>query len=134
MMIENCGFCVDEVLNDYTQIYYADMALKELIHKIKKGLKTEKLRITNYNPKTIVKKVAFCAGSGTGFCDEVVKANCDCFVTADLKYHCAIDNEITIVDVGHLESEKPSLNTLKNILKDIVEIEIAEEKSPIEII
>ena len=134
MMIDNCGFCIDEVLNDYTKIYYADMTLKELIHRIKKGLKIDNLRVTNYNPKMLVKKVAFCAGSGTSFCEDVIKVNCDCFVTADLKYHCAIDNDIAIIDVGHLESEKPALNTLRNLLKNIVEVELADEKSPVEII
>ena len=134
MLIEACGFCADEVLNEYTKIYYADMTLKEFVHKIKKGLGVENLRVTNYNPKMVVKKVAFCAGSGTSFCEEVMKSDCDCFVTADLKYHTAADNEITIIDVGHLESEKPALMTLKRLLSDIAEIEIAEEKSPIEVI
>ena len=133
MLIEACGFCVDEVLNDYTKIYYPDMTLKELIHRVKKGLGLKNLRVTNYNPKMIVKKVAFCAGSGTSFCEEVIKANCDCFVTADLKYHTALDNDVTIIDVGHLESEKPALNTLKNLLEhDNIEVEIADEVSPIE--
>ena len=131
MLIESCGFCTDDVLNDYTKIYYADMTLKELIHRIKKGLKIDKLRVSNYNPKMIVKKVAFCAGSGTSFCEEVIKANCDCFVTADLKYHCATDNDITIIDTGHLENEKPALLTLKKLLKNIAEIEIADENSPV---
>ena len=134
MMLESCGFCSDEVLNDYTKIYYADMTLKELCHRIKRGLKAEHIRVTNYNPEKVVKKVAFCAGSGTSFCEDVIKAYCDCFVTADLKYHCALDNDITIIDVGHFESERPALNTLKNLLKDVVEVEIAEEKSPVKII
>ena len=134
MLINACGFCADEILNEYTKIYYADMTLKELVHKIKKGLNTDKLRVTNYSSKEIVKKVAFCAGAGTSFCEEVKKANCDCFVTADLKYHNALDNDITIIDTGHFESERPSLETLKDLLKDIAEVEIADEKSPIEII
>ena len=134
MFINACGFCTDEILNEYTKIYYAEMTQNELIYKIKKGLSIEKLRITNYNPKKIVKKVAFCAGSGTSFCEDVKKANCDCFVTADLKYHTALDNDITIIDTGHFESEKPALITLKNLLNNIVEVEIAEEKSPIEIV
>ena len=134
MLIDYCGFCIDDILNDYTKIYYADMTLKELIHRIKKGLEIDKLRVTNYNPKKIVKKVAFCAGSGTSFCEDVINAECDCFVTADLKYHTALDNNLTIIDVGHFESERPALNTLKNLLKDFAEVEIADEKSPIEII
>lgn len=134
MLIESCGFCTDETLNEYTKIYYADMTMKELCHKIKKGLRIENIRVTNYNPKSVVKKVAFCAGSGISFCEDVKNAECDCFVTADLKYHCAADNDITIIDVGHLESEKPSLLTLKKLIEDYVDVEIADEVSPVEII
>ena len=133
MLIKACGFCIDEVLNEYTKIYYADITMQELIHRIKKGLVIKNLRITNYDPKKNVKKVAFCAGSGTGFCAEVFLADCDCFVTADLKYHTALDFKGTIIDVGHLESEKPSLQALKNILQN-VECVIAKENSPIEIL
>lgn len=133
-MIETCGFCVDEILNEYTKIYYPEITLKEFSERIKKGLKLDKLRITNYDPKKIIKKAAFCAGSGTSFIEEIKNANCDCFVTADLKYHTALDYDGTIIDVGHLESEKPALITIKNCLKDIVECEIAKELTPIKII
>ena len=133
-LIEKCGFCIDETLNDYTKIYYAEITLKELVERIKKGLKIENLRVTNYAHKKVVKKVAFCAGSGTSFCEEVLNSGCDCFVTADLKYHTALDFGVTIIDVGHLESERPALLTIKNLLKDIVECEIAEEKPAIQII
>ena len=133
-LIEKCGFCVDETLNEYTKIYYAEITLKELIARIKKGLKIDNVRVTNYNPQKIVKKVAFCAGSGTGFCEEVAKSGCDCFVTADLKYHTAIDFDGIIIDVGHLESEKPALITIKDLLKGLVECEIAEEKPPITVV
>lgn len=133
IMIKTCGFCVDEVLNEYTKIYYADITMQELIHRIKRGLGIKKLRITNYNPEKIVKKVAFCAGSGTSFCNEVKAADCDCFITADLKYHTAMDFEGTIIDVGHLESERPSLQTIKDTFKNI-ECIIAQENSPIEIL
>ena len=134
MLIESCGFCADEILNEYTKIYYADITLKELIHRIKKGLNIDYVRVTNYNPEKIIKKVAFCAGSGTSFCQDVIEADCDCFVTADLKYHCAVDNDITIIDTGHLESEKPALITLKKLLSDCVEIELTNEKTPFEIV
>ena len=133
-LIERCGFCVDETLNDYTKIFYADLSLKEFIARIKKGLNIRSVRVTNYDSQKIIKKAAFCAGSGTSFCEEVLASGCDCFVTADLKYHTAQDFDGVIIDVGHLESEKPSLETIKNILKDIVECEIANENSPIEIV
>ncbi len=129
-LIKLCGLKIDENLNDYTKISYADITLKELIKRLKTGLNTDKLRVTNFAPEKALKKIAFCAGSGTGFCEEVEKADCDCFVTADLKYHTAVDFKGTIIDVGHLESEKPVLQLIKATLKNI-ELVIADEVSPI---
>ena len=132
-LIKICGLNIDEVLNAYTKISYAEITLKELVERLKKGLNIKNLRVTNYEPDKIVKKAAFCAGSGTSFWEDVQNADCEVFVTADLKYHTALDFKGTIVDVGHLEGEKPALNTIKKVLNN-VECEIAKEISPIEII
>ena len=132
-LVKVCGLNIDEVLNAYTKISYAEITLKELVERLKKGLNIKNLRVTNYTPDKIVKKVAFCAGSGTSFCEEVQNSDCEVFVTADLKYHTAVDFKGTIVDVGHLEGEKPALQTIKEVLNNI-ECEIAKEISIIEII
>lgn len=122
-----------EQLNKYTKVSEFDTQLDELIQNLKSGLNLEQVRITNYAPNKVVKKIAFCAGSGTSFCDEVQNDGCDCFVTADLKYHTAVDFDGVLIDVGHLESEKAALQTFKEKL-NMVECEIAQEKSPITIL
>ena len=129
-LMKACKMPNNRMLNDYSGISYTEIPLKELIERIKKSLNIKSLRVTNYSPDKIVRKIAFCAGSGTSFCEDVANENCDCFVTADLKYHTAQDFKETIIDVGHLESEKPALYTLKNALK-CVECVIAKENSPI---
>lgn len=130
MLIKSCGLNIDETLNEFTKISNTEIKLNDLILKLKKGLSIDTLRVTNFKPEKIIKRIAFCAGSGTSFCDEVEKLGCDCFVTADLKYHTASDFIGTIIDVGHLESEKPALKTIKDNLND-VECIIAEENSNI---
>jgi len=133
MLIKTCGFEFDEVINEYTKIVNYEIPLKILVEKVKQGLNIDKLRISNYDVNKIVKKIAFCAGSGTSFFEDVENSNCDCFITADLKFHTALDSKLTIIDVGHLESEKPALQTIKETL-DFVECEIAEETSSIQIV
>ena len=132
-LVKLCGLNIDETLNGYTKISYADITLKELINRLKNGLNIDKLRVTNFEPEKSLKKIAFCAGIGTGFCEEVEKADCNCFVTADLKYHTAVDFKMTIIDVGHLEGEKPALQLIKNTLTN-VDCVIAKETPAIKIV
>ena len=133
LLMRAAGMDETEQLNKYTKVSEFDTQLDELIQNLKSGLNLEQLRITNYVPNKVVKKIAFCAGSGTSFCDEVQNDGCDCFVTADLKYHTAVDFDGVLIDVGHLESEKAALQTFKENL-NMVECEIAQEKSPITIL
>lgn len=132
-LIKTCGFEIFEELNEYIKIANCDITMKQLIQKIKTSLNLKYIRVSNYQEKKNIKKIAFCAGSGAGFWEEVQNVGCDCFITSDLKYHTALDSDICIIDVGHLESEKPSLQTIKSILKNI-ECEIAQENSPILIV
>ena len=53
-----------------------------------------------------IKRLAFCTGSGGDLID-IVKA--DLFLTGDLKYHqamSAVQNNLTMLDIGHFESER----------------------------
>lgn len=78
-----------------------------------------------------VQRIAFCAGSGMDFLEEVKKNNVDVFVTGDVKYHNVLDSDVIIIDIGHFESEHPVLKTLDNLLKPLgIEVATADEKSP----
>jgi dinuclear metal center YbgI/SA1388 family protein len=53
-----------------------------------------------------IKKVALVTGAGMSLLDEV---KADCFLTGDIKYHDAIEAKsrgISLIDIGHYESEK----------------------------
>lgn len=52
-------------------------------------------------------KIAVCGGSGIFLMPEAMRHQADVFITSDVKYHEFFDaeNKITLVDIGHYESE-----------------------------
>jgi len=88
------------------------------------------VRLVNNKNISELKKIAFCAGSGSDFISEAVANGADALVTGDLKFHTALESDIILFDIGHFESEIPVLKVLADLLKDKTEILFAEEKSP----
>lgn len=108
-----------------------EISLNDFINILKDKLKLETIRVVNQKGTQSLKKLAFCSGSGADFIEDAEKVNADIFITGDLKYHCSIDSGIILADAGHFESERPVLNTIKDLLKEFnLEIVIADEKSP----
>lgn len=88
------------------------------------------LRYVNNKNVSRIKKIAFCAGSGSEFIPDAASNGADAYVTGDLKFHTALDSEIVVFDIGHFESEILVLNRLKKLLEKQVELIFAKEKSP----
>ncbi|MEI7942372.1 MAG: Nif3-like dinuclear metal center hexameric protein [Candidatus Riflemargulisbacteria bacterium] len=68
-----------------------------------------------------VKRIAFSGGSGASLVGKVVSLGIDLFITGDIDYHTAIEAEeqgLTILDIGHEQSEMPAMHYLKLILAD----------------
>lgn len=108
-----------------TPINLADLAL---LIKIKLNLFN--LRIVNNKNIQTINKIALCAGSGTEFLRQAKENDADILITGDVKYHTALDSDVIIADIGHFESERPVLNTIKDLLTNDIEVTIADEKSP----
>ena len=51
-------------------------------------------------------------------------------MTADLKFHTALDSDIVVFDLGHFESEILIREVFKKIIGDEVEVIFAEEVCP----
>lgn len=83
------------------------------------------LRYVNNNGTKAVKRIAFCAGSGSEFIDSV---DADAYVTGDLKFHTALDSDKVVFDIGHFESEILILKVFKSILG--IDVILANEQSP----
>jgi dinuclear metal center YbgI/SA1388 family protein len=66
----------------------------------------------------LIKKVALCGGSGSSLLDLALGSGADVFLTADVKFHdfFRTENKILLVDMGHFESEKFSVEILKDLI------------------
>lgn len=73
-------------------------------------------------------------GSGGEFVPQI--HNADCFLTGDIKYHQAIEainNNLSLIDIRHYESEKFFATILEEILKDYgIKAIIMDCKNPFE--
>ena len=113
---------------EFLRIVEKNISVRELSQKIKKV--SPNARLINNNGIQNVSKIAFCAGSGMDLYNEAIENKCDCFVTGDIKYHNAVDAQIVMFDVGHFESEILIKKVFYGLIKDKIEVVIADENSP----
>jgi len=79
----------------------------------------------------VIKKVAFTTGSG---CSLIPEIDADCFLTGDIKYHDAMyakSINLSLIDIGHYESEHFFAQILAKHLKILgLEVIIASSENP----
>lgn len=65
-----------------------------------------------------IEVVALCGGAGSFLISEAKRKGADIFVTADLKYHefFDADGQMILVDIGHYESEKYTIELLYTLI------------------
>jgi len=97
--------------------------------KIKKAFGLQHIKCVKCSDK--VKTVALTTGSGCSLID-LVKA--DCFLTGDIKYHDAMQAKsinLSLIDIGHFESEYFFAQILQNHLKILgLEVIISSSQNP----
>ncbi|MDR0711898.1 MAG: Nif3-like dinuclear metal center hexameric protein [Prevotellaceae bacterium] len=82
------------------------LATGDFLQRVKQVFNNHSIRyVTSGNQN--VHKVAVCGGSGSNLTNKAIACGADAFVSADFKYHQLqeADGRITVVDVGHYESE-----------------------------
>lgn len=111
-------------------VRYLDLniSLDEFTNKLRKI--SPNLRYVNNKNTKSLKKIAFCAGSGSEFINEAYQNGADAFVTGDLKFHTALESPIVLFDIGHFESEIMILDVFEDLIGNDVEIVRAVERSP----
>lgn len=131
-LIDLLGFGKAQKIGDFLRLISLEkeILLQDVVKLLKTKFNIDTLRVINNYNKNEIKRIAFCAGSGADFLDEAEKNHADVFVTGDVKYHTALDSNVIIIDIGHFESEHPVLLTVQNLLKQMIEVEIADEESP----
>jgi dinuclear metal center YbgI/SA1388 family protein len=66
----------------------------------------------------VVQKVALCGGSGRFLLEDAIAVGAQVFISADFKYHeyFEANGQITIIDIGHYESEKFTVELLHQLI------------------
>lgn len=86
---------------------------------VKEALKAESVKLFCNDYEKLIKKVAFCGGSGGEFIEDAINLNADLYITGDIKYHqaqTAIKNDLCIIDAGHYNTEVNSLDIVYEVL------------------
>lgn len=108
----------------------AEFEFKKLCEFIKKRLEIPFLR-TSFAGKKNIKTLAICTGSGGDLIDKI---NADCFLSGDFKYHQALEaasNGLSLIDIGHFESENCFATSLGRNLQNLpLKVIICVSKNP----
>jgi dinuclear metal center YbgI/SA1388 family protein len=94
-----------------------EMITEDFLSLVRTVFESNGLRYSGPESKN-VRKVALCGGAGISLLDTAVASGADAFVTADIKYHSFLDADkrILLVDAGHFESEKFSIEILYDLI------------------
>lgn len=90
------------------------ISLRDICIKVKHALNASLIRYCGDDLKPI-KKIAVINGSGQDYFSQAVEKGADCIITGDTTYHYISDlNEqnISVIDAGHFETEWPSMNII----------------------
>lgn len=96
----------------------AEQSLETFLAQVKKNLKCDGLRYVN-GGKT-VRNVAVGGGSCASEMHQALRAGCDTFVTADVKYNqfrSAYEAGLNLIDAGHFHTENPVVAVLAEKLQ-----------------
>lgn len=104
-----------------------EVSAYDFIDFVKKTLKVEAVRVSDYEFAKKIKKVAVLGGSGGDFINQAIELGCDAFVTGEASYHdaqTAFENDILLISAGHFETENPVVDVLAEYLKNNTELDI----------
>ena len=111
--------------------FRVNSSLEEICMNLKKRLDLKQVRVTV--SKTYIDNCAITTGSGGDLIGEI---DADCFLSGDFKYHQALEakeNGLTLVDIGHYESEKFFGECLMQYLKNFpLKVIMSNSKNPFE--
>lgn len=126
---------MEEDLSGFCRCGYVDgdCTVLEYIDQVASWLKMDvrHFRFTG-DLETKVEKVGLCTGAGAEFIGKAKEADCDLFVTGDVKYHearLAQDLGLNILDLGHYGSEKIFVANMAAYLRENTEIEVLESQT-----
>lgn len=109
---------------------------KKFAESVKEKLNCKGLKC--YLGSKNIKSIAFCCGGGSEFIKNAILQNADAFVSADAKHHeflMAFENDITLIDAGHFNTENIVIDPLTDLLKrNFLDVEFIKSKENRDII
>lgn len=109
-----------------------NMSFDELVLYLKDRLNLSTIK-TTFAGKKHIERLAICTGSGG---DLIEKVEAECFLSGDFKYHqalAALCNGLSLIDVGHYESEICFAKSLAKHLQNLpIKAIICAFKNPFE--
>jgi putative NIF3 family GTP cyclohydrolase 1 type 2 len=66
----------------------------------------------------LLRRIAYCPGSGSSFIQAAAEAEADLFITGDVKYHSALDAPLPLLDVGHHSLEEEMTRRFAALLSE----------------
>lgn len=106
------------------------VTLKEFCEITKSKLNTPHIRVSGDLEKKI-KTVAVASGSCSDIIPTALRKGCDVIITADMKYHNAMDSAesgIAVIDAGHYPTEIIVMDIFEELIKN-TGIEIVKSKN-----
>ncbi|MGL4672386.1 Nif3-like dinuclear metal center hexameric protein [Cetobacterium sp.] len=112
------------------RVYKLDetLSLEKLLNRLKEKLALDSISFVKAKKLKDIKKIALVSGSGASYWRKAKKAGAEVLITGDVKYHEAMDareENFTIIDIGHFESEHIFSNLISDLLKKEFEISVA---------
>ncbi len=92
--------------------------LAEVLEDVYRAVRPSWIKVAGPQ-KRRVRKIAVVAGSGSEFAEAARAAGADLFLTADVKYHQALEassGEMTVADIGHGSGEKWILPEFRRVI------------------
>ena len=103
------------------------ISIEEAAQKIKEKLGIKNLRLVARDDKKMIKRIAVVNGSGMSFFKKLKRLKIDLFLTGDVKYHeglDALEEGLSVIDIGHYESEHFFHQLVTKELQEEKEVEI----------
>ena len=124
------GFEIKES-KEFVTYFDVNQSFDDLVLHVKHILGIDHLRIVR--SREWIGRCAITTGSGG---DLISKIDADCFLSGDLKYHQALEakeNNLSLIDIGHFESERYFPECLANNLKNLLlKAIMSNSKNPFE--
>ena len=129
-VVSKLGFTISES-QEYVAYFDVNMSFEDLSTHVKRVFGIDNLRVVKAS--SWVRRCALTRGSGG---DLIAKIDADCFLSGDLKYHQALEakeNNLSLMDIGHFESERYFPECLAENLKNFpLKAIMSNSKNPFE--